>query len=346
MSIPSLLDIHSLLDSVRARVSILFAASALPLLAAALVVARQRSGDFVWDAAVICVAFAIGLALVGTLASHAVVRPLRGLRRAVEHWRFDGTFEADNASLMPAEIADLSHAFADAAKALSEHEARLREAVAQRDLMMQEIHHRVKNNLQIVASLLNLQASRIRLPEARTEFEAARDRVSALATLHGYLYVEGGLRSINMRSFLVELCGQLLDACGEREGGRISLVIDAPELSMSSDQAVPLSLIVTEAVSNAIKYAFPRGRRGHIAVRVVASDETARLRIEDDGVGIPEGAGESESGPRDGLGLQLIRGFARQIGATLTSAQGAGTCYDLIIPLCRERVDAIAEPTA
>jgi two-component sensor histidine kinase len=120
---------------------------------------------------------------------------------------------------------------------------------------------------------------------------------------------------------------------GEREGDRIGLTVDAPELQMSSDQAVPLSLIVTEAVSNAIKYAFPGGRRGHIAVRLVADDEIAHLVLEDDGVGIPAGGGESESGPRDGLGIQLIRGFARQLGATLTVREGNGTRYEVDIPL-------------
>jgi two-component sensor histidine kinase len=96
---------------------------------------------------------------------------------------------------------------------------------------------------------------------------------------------------------------------------------------------VPLSLIVTEAVSNAIKYAFPGGRRGRIAVHLVADTDTAHLVIEDDGIGIPAGQGESESGPRDGLGIQLIRGFARQLGATLTVREGNGTRYEVDIPL-------------
>ncbi len=337
------MSIPSVLDSVRARVSILFAASALPLLAAALVLARWGASPS-RDAMVVGVAFLAGLALVGTLASRAVVRPLRGLQQAVEHWRFDGTFQAGRDDLMPAEIADLSNAFGEAAKALSEHEAQLRDAAAQQELLMQEIHHRVKNNLQIVASLLNLQANRIRLPEARAEFEAARDRVRALATLHRHLYAEGGLHSINMRSFLKELCGQLFEAIGEPQGHRISLTIEAPELSMSSDQAVPLSLIVTEAVSNAIKYAFPQGRRGHIGVHVAAEGEVARLLIEDDGVGIETGARDNEQERREGLGIQLIRSFARQLGATLEVDHERGTRYELAIPLRRERGEHIAVP--
>ena len=140
---------------------------------------------------------------------------------------------------------------------MAEREGQLRSALANQDLLMQEIHHRVKNNLQIVASMLNLQASRIRLPEAKAEFQAARDRIRALGDAAPPLYREGELHTINMRSFLTELCGQLFQAMGETEGERINLEIDASELQMSSDQAVPLALIVTEVVSNSVKYAFP-----------------------------------------------------------------------------------------
>ena len=101
---------------------------------------------------------------------------------------------------------------------------------------MQEIHHRVKNNLQIVASLLNLQASRLKQPETRAAFQSARDRVRALSTVHRHLYSEGGLHTIDMRAFLVELCDQLFQAFGEPDGGRIQLSIEAQDVQMSSDQ--------------------------------------------------------------------------------------------------------------
>jgi len=290
------------------------------------------------------IALGIGLVIVGGGINQGVVRPLRALTRAVERWRGGGVF-ADNAGDgIPNEVADLSGAFRQATGALAQREADLRAALSQQELLMQEIHHRVKNNLQIVASLLNLQASRIRLPEAKAEFEAARDRVRALATLHRHLYADGELRTINMRSFLTELCQQLFHAMGERKGERIHLTIDAPELQMASDQAVPLALIVTEAVSNAVKYAFPGGRAGHVAVQLTAGSETAHLIVEDDGVGIPEGQGESESGPRDGLGIYLIRGFSRQLGAELAVHEGNGTRYEVTIPLHVGRSDPNSAP--
>ena len=145
-----------------------------------------------------------------------------------------------------------------------------------------------------------------------------------------------------MRSFLEELCGQLFQAIGEKQGGRIRLVIEAPEIVMSTDQAVPLALVVTEAVSKAIKYAFPGGRGGVVSVRLAEEVAgIATLVIEDDGIGIPAGRAETESGVRDGIGIQLIRGFARQLGATLEVTEGVaagtgiglGTRYRLMVPL-------------
>ena len=134
------------------------------------------------------------------------------------------------------------------------------------------------------------------MPEARAEFASARDRVRALATLHRHLYSHGEVHTINMPDFLTELCGQLFQAMGEIEGQRIKLTIEASPLQMSSDQAVPLSLIVTEAVSNALKYAFPHGRAGHVLVRLTADGETVTLVVQDDGIGMPLGMSESEHG--------------------------------------------------
>ncbi len=326
------------LGSIRARVTVLIIVSTLPLMITALVFA-SRSGTFGRDALLLVGACVVGMGCAVAATGRAVGRPLQLLADAVEHWKGGGPFEARNLTL-PVEVVHVAQAFSDATKALADHEVQLREATVQQELLMREIHHRVKNNLQIVASLLSLQANRIRLPAARAEFLSARDRVRALGTLHRHLYSEGGLHSINMPIFLSELCRQLFEAMGEREGDRIGLTIEATEVEVSSDQAVPLSLIVTEAVSNAIKYAFPSGRRGQIAVHLGVMSEMAFLSIHDDGVGLPESAEESELGARDGLGIQLIRGFARQLGATLEVRHGPGTQYDLRIPLRREAAGA------
>jgi two-component sensor histidine kinase len=257
---------------------------------------------------------------------------------AVDAWRSGNSFDAQSFRKSHRDVRRLAVSFKRATLALDRHEAQLQAAITEQDLLMQEIHHRVKNNLQIVASMLNLQASRIRLPEAKAEFQSARDRVRALATLHRHLYAHGEVHTIDMREFLVELCGQLFQAMGETPGKRLQLHIDAIELKMSSDQAVPMALIVTEAVSNAVKYAFPAGRHGSVWVRLNTDGETAELQVRDDGVGIPAGRVETEAGTRDGIGLQLIRGFSRQLGATLDVQEGNGTEYLVRMPLRKERI--------
>ena len=273
---------------------------------------------------------AFGLALVTVGAHVTVAAPIQALTRRVTHWRDAGTFDEGHMKFVPAEMVELIDAFALATRSLASREQELERARLEQELAFKEIHHRVKNNLQIIASLLNLQGNRIRLPEAKAEFQSARDRVRALATLHRHLYADAGLHTIAMRGFLLELCGQLFQAIGEREGHRIRLDVEAPELQMSSDQAVPVALIVTEAVSNAVKYAFPDARSGTVSVRLCTlAGGRISLTIEDDGVGIPEGQAETETGVRDGLGIQLISGFAKQLGASLTVSQGDGTRYHL-----------------
>lgn len=269
----------------------------------------------------------LSLGAIITGAAITFGEPLRRLTNAVGRWQNGAAFEPGPLTSAPFEVRELARSFGEATAALRRGEAGLVQAKERQDLLVLEIHHRVKNNLQIIASLLNLQASRIRVPEARAEFQAARDRVRALATLHRHLYSDGELHTINMRSFLVELCGQLFQAIGETEGERIVLSIEAPELLMSSDEAVPLALIVTEAVTNSVKYAFPAGRKGRVHVSLTEQDGGLDLLIEDDGVGIPVGVTETESGRRDGIGLQLIRGFAKQLGATLAVDEHQGTRY-------------------
>ncbi len=317
-----------------ARVGLVVVVSWLP---AILLIMTDNRSTLGLTAAVVA-----GTAFTVIAVERLVARPLHKLRYAVDAWR-DGTpFVLPDSRTMPSELRGLGLSFKRATRALGSRETQLATALVRQELAMQEIHHRVKNNLQIVASLLNLQASRIRLPEARAEFQSARDRVRALATVHRHLYAHGEIHTINMRTFLLELCGQLFTAMGETEGERLSLEIEAPELEMSSDQAVPISLIVTEAVTNAIKYGYPAGRRGTIVVRLREVGDEAELVIQDDGVGITAGKAETAEGTRDGIGIQLIHGFARQLGARLLVEQGAGTRYQVTLKLRRERLEGPA----
>ncbi|APH59083.1 Sensory transduction protein kinase [Granulibacter bethesdensis] len=274
-----------------------------------------------------------GLLAVWIATDLSVTRPLRRFTHRVMQWRTMDIEDVSKDLPLPSELRALSDTFDQAVIAVRQRENELTTVHKQQELLMMEIHHRVKNNLQIIASLLNLQSSRIRLPQAKAEFQSARDRVRALATLHRHLYTQGELQAINMRSFLNELCEQLFQAFGEVPGERINLHIEAPEVRMTSDQAVPLALIVTEVVSNAVKYAFPDQRKGSVLVRLTVENDDVCLVIQDDGVGLNTAPVKVEADMRDGLGRQLIKGFSRQLGAALDVSAEGGTRYELRVRL-------------
>jgi two-component sensor histidine kinase len=283
-----------------------------PIRSAALLSASRRLGEVAALLALSILAVVLG-------ANYAVTRPLSRLRRAVATWRGGGgIFEVPGTEGMPDEIRELSDSFAAGATALAQREHDLQAAIERAEILAAEVHHRVKNNLQIVSSLLALQAQRVTDAQARAEFEAARDRIGALATLHRHMYAHHDPEAIDLGAFIEELGVQLFAAIGDKPGRRIALEVAAPELRISSDQAVPLALIITEAVSAALKQGFPPGQGGRISIRVEADERRARLVIDDDGV-TPR--------PDDQLRNLLLRGLARQLGAELRREE-AGLSLD------------------
>lgn len=267
----------------------------------------------------------------------SVVLPMRRMAGAVDAWRQGKGFAPGTLAGVPDEVRNLAESFAEATATLTLRERELREAVAHRETLLLEVNHRVKNNLQVVASLLNLQAARLRNTEARSAFATARDRVRALSTLHRHLYTQAEATRIELKAFLTELAETLFTTMGEVPGERIKLEIEAPTLLLGSDQAVPLTLLATEALSNALKFAFPDGRRGTIWLDLEVEDgpdleRTARLRVCDDGVGMGNAKADLDS---TGLGSQLIGAFARQVGGVLevTDRAGGGTVVSVRFPL-------------
>ncbi len=276
-------------------------------------------------------------------ADIAIARPLRSLAWRVRAWRPGAPFGGRALRGEPDEVRALEQAFIDAASAISARQEELRAALRQRDLLMAEIHHRVKNNLQIVASLLNLQAGRLRDPKARAEFATARDRVQALATLHRHLYTNQTFEVIALRPFLEELAQQLFAALGERPGQRITLSIEADELEIVTDQAVSLALLITETVTNAIKHGFADARSGTLTISVRGesrpageegeAEEQVVLRVHDDGIGLRLNDDEPGQGANQGIGLTLIRGFAQHLGGEIEIQGQGGTEMLLRFPL-------------
>ncbi|HEY4367828.1 MAG TPA: sensor histidine kinase [Steroidobacteraceae bacterium] len=272
----------------------------------------------------------LAIAVVWFGIEHLVVRWITYLERITSAYAAGRhSVRPERAVAAPAEIRSLSETFTRMADLISAREAELYESLAQKEILVREIHHRVKNNLQLVMSLLNLHARRIRDPRAEAAFAEARSRINALATLHRRLYESENLQEVDLRWFLEDLCAELRR--GGLAGNRdVELVVTAAEEVIGPDIAVPLGLLVTEAITNAYKHAFLRSERGRIDVEVVRdSDKTLTLSVKDDGTGFDPAAPGAEPG---GLGRSLIDAFVRQLRGELEVKSDQGTVLRVRFP--------------
>jgi PAS domain S-box-containing protein len=205
-------------------------------------------------------------------------------------------------------------------------EDRLRSALREKDILLKEIHHRVKNNLQVVASMLGLQAREIKDRESRTFFEESRQRIETMSLIHEKLYRSGDLARIDFREYVDDLTSHLLslNATGSQH---IALETDIRGVSLDIASAIPCGLIMNELVSNALGHAFPGGRKGRITIRMRESDDgRITLAVSDDGIGLPEGLDFQNTKT---LGLQLVISLAGQLGGTISLDRTAGTAFSI-----------------
>ncbi|HTX73846.1 MAG TPA: histidine kinase dimerization/phosphoacceptor domain -containing protein [Rectinemataceae bacterium] len=203
---------------------------------------------------------------------------------------------------------------------LTRAQEELARTVAERELLVKEVHHRVKNNLATVASLIRLGSDGIEDPKAAQAFEASYRRIDSLALLHEELYGSESLASLDFGRFLKTLAERVFVSLATSP--RIGLSVSADTLVLPMNSAVPLALIVNELISNSLKHGFPSGSAGSITVCLTAEGGRCRLRISDDGGGLPPGLEPDRS---DSLGLVLIHQLARQLGGRAEYESGTGT---------------------
>lgn len=207
-------------------------------------------------------------------------------------------------------------------------EGRLQDSLKDRDVLLREIHHRVKNNMQIVNGLLYLQEQSVRDrmdAAALDAFQQSRSRIKTMATIHDRLYRSGDFAYIEFDEYLRSLVPELLDSYAL--ANVIDLEMSAVGVRLGLDAAIPCALIVNELVTNALKHAFPGGRRGRLKITMQpTADGAISLVVSDDGVGLPDDA-VPESGSKS-LGLRLVSDLARQLDGDVsyTSGPGARIC--------------------
>lgn len=229
------------------------------------------------------------------------------------------TAGADSFLVEPVEPEELE-AVSRALLRLHRSESALRQTLTERELLLKEVNHRVKNSLQLVLSMLSLQAHRFKEPETRELFAKAIARVTAIAAIHERLYKDVDPLTVEMHTYLTGLCAELVRVAGMEENAEASLQIEVEQLQLPTEHGVAVALVVNELVMNALKHARPSN--GPVIVNVRLARHGAgqvRLTVADNG--------ETPEQPPvkiAGLGTQLIRMLARQLNGDMSVERGAG----------------------
>ncbi|TAL30362.1 MAG: PAS domain S-box protein [Spirochaetes bacterium] len=206
-------------------------------------------------------------------------------------------------------------------------EERLVASLREKEIMLKEIHHRVKNNFQVIISMLNLQERTINSPEVREHFNDSRNRIRSMALIHEKLYQSRDLSRIDFSSYINSLTGELFRSAARGDVPPPS--VDCEQVNLTIEQAIPCGLIVNELLSNAFKYAFPRGltRRGFVRVSFHnLPDDTLELVVSDNGIGLPVDVDLSKT---KSLGLSLAPLLVQQIDGTIELSREGGTTYTI-----------------
>ncbi|PWE18811.1 hypothetical protein DDZ18_04255 [Marinicauda salina] len=287
--------------------------------------------------------YLLALTAVWVATDALVLRWLAYLRRlASAYGRGRYSVRPLQARVAPGEMRELSETFDWMARSIAKRDAELQASLDQKQTLIKEIHHRVKNNLQIITSLLNLQMNAMEDPAGRRALADAQTRINALALVHRSLYEAGDVGRVRLKPFLDELC-RLTHAATGGDESHVALETDIADIALDAERAAPLALFVTEAMTNAYKHAFTDRASGRLSVRVRLCDPweedveagpggLACASVVDDGVGAVE---TKKSGKRRGVGGSLFDAFARQLGGEARSgpAPGGGHVAEVRFPL-------------
>ncbi len=269
------------------------------------------------------------LALLGTIALFSIVYDL--VRSAAEQLRLRRTLiERKRAEeLLQSANEELERRVEERTIELSRANKSLTSLLGEKDVLLKEIHHRVKNNLQIISSLLNLQSGYIKDPEALQVFTESRNRVRSMALIHEKLYQSTDLSRIDFSDYIKSLTTGLVSTfAGNSRAVRIAVEID--QIMLGIDSAVPCGLIVNELVTNCFKYAFKTGQPGEIKISLdPVEDEKLRLRVSDNGVGFPKGVDFRNT---ESLGMQIVTTLTEQMDGNIALLNGSGTTFEIVFP--------------
>jgi PAS domain S-box-containing protein len=207
-----------------------------------------------------------------------------------------------------------------------EAEEKIRASLVEKEVLLKEVHHRVKNNLQIISTLLELQSESIGDKEALRAFRESQDRIKAMALIHEKLYESKDIVFIDFRRYIEELSAHLFDSY-LIDPGRVLLKMECGDISIGIDRAIPCGLIINELVSNALKHAFPDARKGEISIRLHSCDDgLVKITVTDNGIGLPPGVDFRDT---ETLGLQLVNMLTRQLAGGIELQNESGASFTI-----------------
>ncbi len=205
----------------------------------------------------------------------------------------------------------------------------MQKEVAAKTLLLKEVHHRVKNNLNVISSLLNLQLQEVEAgKDARSAFQDSRNRIFSMAQVHERLYETENFSEIEMKPYIETVTQELVALYNVSK--KISLSTDIESVSLNITTAIPFGLILNEIITNALKYAFQDREGGNIFISLKKKDGTALFTVRDNGIGLPPSIDPKK---HDSLGLTLIHLLTDQIGGTLSLSGESGTEIVIQFPL-------------
>jgi two-component sensor histidine kinase len=262
----------------------------------------------------ILIAFILSAFAAGWWVVSYVTQPLRVLSQGADTLEFGVALPDGLQSLSGKknELGKLAHSFLAMKQRMDQSYGALETSLVEKEILLKEVHHRVKNNLQIISSILSLQSSALEDGAAQLAFEECQDRIQAMALVHEEVYQSGSFEKLHMASYLNKICDTLRLNRGNLRSIDIDTEADDRSL-LPLDQAIPLGLIVNELVTNAIKYAFPDNCCGRIQVRFMREEHSWLLSVTDDGAGLP--ASDTQ---KEGVGTQLVRGLVDQLKGRLS----------------------------
>jgi PAS domain S-box-containing protein len=206
-------------------------------------------------------------------------------------------------------------------------EEKIRKSLEEKEVLLKEIHHRVKNNLQIISSLLNLQSGQVKDRSLLELLRESQNRIRSMALIHERLYRSEDFSRVDFNQYVTGLTTYLVRSYATASRS-INLHVDVQDVSLGVDVAIPCGLIINELVSNCLKHAFPLGGEGNLTVSLRREGGSHLLRVEDNGTGLP---GNIDLKKTESLGLQLVETLTTQIGGTMavTTAPGKGTTFTI-----------------